>query len=973
MAEGSGNSFRTGRANLFGANLSFALQVMRVRSGSNSGLASGIPRLSGGLAPSAQAPMRHSISGIASLSGKALLPSGANLPSPCISASGTQSYLPTAAPAAASASASAAVASDLADATGQRRPPVARASCSRLPDLLGLPEATTSAPADQARSLAARPGSRSMRAARTAFADGTSPSPSGTPPVAPPSAPSAVSAHNAAAAAPPTRLQHLGRSGLRSSPGFLRPGEGPGGNSSRGGGAEPSCPGPDPPLQDYGGPASHSHTGGQAAGPAGFGFTGQVVGTALPVPPQEPPPRRPTLARTRSSNGAAGMGPSAPSSPLQSTSGAANPVAATGPSPSPSPSVGPGLAPGPAHPSAPGSPALQPHPPAAPHSPVFRRTPGSGPSSPAPPLRGPSALRSRLCAVSDGHLLAQARRSANADRIRALEAELEAEEAEAEAEAAQVFGQVQGGAEEGPEEEEGPFGRATAPFPASEGGPLVPSGRCVSSSAGGAGGLASPLLSSRLAASLSGLPLASSAAAAARTSRSGTAQRFVSFSPGLGLGLAGDGNDGEERGKAGSAPASGAASSAGTPRVQSAASARPRSAFGRPGASVWAWPSGGPGPEDEEDDGADVNEGRGVPVPVSVTASGATGGEQGAGAAAEDEDDDTAEQEGDEEGVSGLISSREEGRLSAGSAGAPAVPTRGMLDWLLESDPEPGPVPAHLVPVIVPTPPLPLPLPSAAGAPLRALPPHRRSAAAVICGGGGGDGEFRSLDRTPSARRRRHIVSAAGANFDDGEEEGAAAVAGPAVGSCDEGGGDGGLLALDPLLDEVDPGRVEARMQLQRLRRSINGGARPAGSSYREAAGGAGGAAGQRAERQGGEQAWRGRGIGVSHWAEHSSSGGAAAGTAFPPQRTSINGMGRASGSGTPSDGNSASGAVAGGAALAKMVDQALKLPCVGLEKLEDPEKRLKVIQRLETAAAEGPASFARLISSLRPSGGKWR
>lgn len=38
--------------------------------------------------------------------------------------------------------------------------------------------------------------------------------------------------------------------------------------------------------------------------------------------------------------------------------------------------------------------------------------------------------------------------------------------------------------------------------------------------------------------------------------------------------------------------------------------------------------------------------------------------------------------------------------------------------------------------------------------------------------------------------------------------------------------------------------------------------------------------------------------------------------------------------------------------ALATLVDQALKLPCVGLERLQDPDKRLKLVQKLEAAAA---------------------
>ncbi|GIL90479.1 hypothetical protein Vretifemale_18130 [Volvox reticuliferus] len=135
---------------------------------------------------------------------------------------------------------------------------------------------------------------------------------------------------------------------------------------------------------------------------------------------------------------------------------------------------------------------------------------------------------------------------------------------------------------------------------------------------------------------------------------------------------------------------------------------------------------------------------------------------------------------------------------------------------------------------------------------------------------------------------------------------------------------------LDPMLDILDPGRLVARRCMQRLQNGTNGINRPRA---------------------------------VESWADSEAA-----------LKMAPNAAGRSDGGNTEdtavaagTDGCAATATTNTAPVLAALAGQVLKLPCVGLEKLSDPEKRQKVVQRLREAGSSklSPSAF----TNYRPAG----
>ncbi|KXZ41611.1 hypothetical protein GPECTOR_364g142 [Gonium pectorale] len=254
------------------------------------------------------------------------------------------------------------------------------------------------------------------------------------------------------------------------------------------------------------------------------------------------------------------------------------------------------------------------------------------------------------------------------------------------------------------------------------------------------------------------------------------------------------------------------------------------------------------------------------------------------------------------------------------------------------------------------TPELPSRVASAAASPLRRAKPQSgrgvsfstASAGAAAAGGGGatnslgvheaagGDGWRRRQQPPPC---RRHVGVGAGTLESADIDVGAAAAA---VDAAVVGSGRGARerrkaapstpdsdSLLDPVLDELDPERAS----LRRLRQSI---ASP--------------------NRQ--------------HSLRSRVFASLAVGTPAEPQDAS---SGRSSPDGSTGSTGSTGGAGGAHSRLAALANQAMKLPCVGLEALSDPEERQKVIKRLNNASAAGPNAFAQAMTVPKHlPGGRW-
>ncbi|KAG2438052.1 hypothetical protein HXX76_005663 [Chlamydomonas incerta] len=769
-----------------------------------------------------------------------------------------------------------------------------------------------------------------------------------------------------------------------SSPGFAMgysngtSGVGAGAGTSQGGGAVP-CADPAADLLavarggdlEFPGPAS---AGGGGGGLGSGGSSLILAGTALPVPPQEPSPglRRPSsFSRTRSMSGFA---PSPPASPMRAS-------APNAPAPPPGNAASPGLrrpAPaGVAHRTSAsgafgsasasagvGGPAVS-----------FGGSVGSsGPNSPL--LRNAPSLRSRLSAVSEGALLAaRCSAKATAEHIASLEAEVDAEHSSDD----------NAGSDADMEDDATLDGLAVRPDIVTPAPSLLPGTTQASMVRRALLGSASSV-DMALAAGLSSL----------RTKSHSSSVRTVSFSPvvlGDGRGPGGTTSSGPRA----PACAAGANSSveapaaAAPPPLPSAAAARPRSAALNAAAGssppVWAWDSAAA-------DGVTV-----------AAASPRAGGGRGCsvtfrGVDSDGSDDDTAD-----------AASRQNGRAGGSK---PPQQQEGPLDWVLDDD-----------------------APTAAAATAEEDVPtaarRRRfmvsaSGASFYTQNGGPDGDSDGDDdiiadaatanslssdgaeavavappvlppspagghlRT-SASGHRSFTDATGARAGASNvlasralsmsalqlSQVAAAAAAAGLGGAAAGGEDGAAMLLvnedltDPVLDGIDPGRLEMRRHMQRIRMSLNGasgGPRAAGASRQRLLLSMSGTA-----DTSGAAAPAGHAAAASSVPGANSNisiGGGATAAAAVAASTGTSATGANSGSGAVKSGGEGPPASPPRSALANLVDQALKLPCVGLERLNDPEKRLKVMQKLEAAAAEGPASIAKVLSTTRPGGGRW-
>ncbi|GLI68532.1 hypothetical protein VaNZ11_012918 [Volvox africanus] len=122
---------------------------------------------------------------------------------------------------------------------------------------------------------------------------------------------------------------------------------------------------------------------------------------------------------------------------------------------------------------------------------------------------------------------------------------------------------------------------------------------------------------------------------------------------------------------------------------------------------------------------------------------------------------------------------------------------------------------------------------------------------------------------------------------------------------------------LDPILDVLDPGRLVARRCMRRLQNGTNGLNRPRA---------------------------------VESWAE---SEAALKVVSNGPGQSDVGNWSDCVAAAVGCDGGAATiTATSAAPALATLAGQVLKLPCVGLEKLSDPEKRQKVVQRLREAGS---------------------
>ncbi|KAG2450672.1 hypothetical protein HYH02_004511 [Chlamydomonas schloesseri] len=723
------------------------------------------------------------------------------------------------------------------------------------------------------------------------------------------------------------------------------------------------------------------------AGMAGMGSAGSsllVTGTALPVPPREPSPglRRPlSFSRARSTNGAA---PSPPASPLRVSApnvplpprNAASPglrlPAPAGVAKRVSASGGFGFV------SAGGSVG----------SPAANNTGSFSSSGASSPLlqRGAPSLRSRLSAISEGALLA-ARRNGRAGRIAVLQAEVNAEH-DSEADDGTDADDV----EDGALDELAIRSDILTPAPSV---PLPPAGAQASSIRRALLGSAAIAIDTAPGSALSSLPSKSqqgpSASAALRT---------VSFSPVVLRDGRGPGSTRREPPPPGSSNST-VAPAAAPPPLPSAAAVRPRSAALNAAAGnsppVWAWDSS---------------------ATADGTAAAAPREGGGCGGSVSFRGVEHADDSDQEEGANDVSSSRNTGPSGVKQ---PPPPQEGPLDWALDDD---GPAAAAMeedVPtaarrrqrfmgsasggsfytqkgggpdgdneagdgliadaatgnslsadgaeaVAPPPPPQQLtPPPRAAGVESSSSGSGQRScnAAADTCAGASNVLASRAL--IMSALQLSQVEAAA-----------AAAGLGPVI--SEGGGAAGGMMPVnkdltDPVLDGIDPSRMEIRRHMQRIRMSLNGtcggprvgGPRPrllvsmSGAVDAAAAASGGAAATSASSMPGGSCSANSNGV-----------GGAAPAAPAVARGYSPTAGGHGGSRAVRTAGGEGSPASPPRSALATLLDQALKLPCVGLERLQDPERRLKVIAKLEAAAAEGPASIAKVLCNTRPGGGRW-